>query len=77
VDLERLKEWLSVFQDFLVMAIATFIAVFGTLRIHEPTVLAIVLGFAGTLLGVPAFKRFDTRRRNSSEDGEDKWSHLP
>jgi len=67
VDPERLTQWVSVFRDFLVIAVATFIAVFSTLRIHEPTVLAVVLGFAGTLFFGPAFKRLDERRRRDED----------
>lgn len=80
MDPSRLKEWISIARDAIIVALGTFLAIYAVATIHEATVLGIVLGFSGTLLGVPAALRLDQVRRKQNGNGnerEDRWSHLP
>lgn len=80
MDPERLTQWQQIIRDFVILGLAIFVAVFGVTSIHDPTVLGITLGFAATLLGVPAALRLDQSRRKNGENGNghsDRWSGLP
>ncbi len=75
---ERLAAWISILRDIVIVFLAAFMLVFATTWIHDPTVLAIVIGGGLALLGVPAALRVDSRRRNTDEgQDDDRWSHLP
>ncbi len=71
VDPEALNAWRDIFRDFTIIALAAFSTIFGVIVIHDPTLLGIVLGFAATLLGVPAAVRLDAARRRSESRAAD------
>ncbi len=77
---ETLKAWIPLFRDIIIVLLAAFMLVFGTTWVHDPTVLAVVVGGALALLGIPAALRVDAQRRQTQEradDETDRWSHLP
>jgi hypothetical protein len=69
---ELVESWLRVARDLGALVGAMFLLGYGTIRVHEPTALAIVLGTGAGLLGTPMFLRLDSRRRdsNTSNEGE-------
>ena len=79
---ETLAAWLPIIRDLVIVLLGAFLLTFGTLRIHDATVLGIVLGAGLTLLGAPAAFRVDAIRRKEISEKEarlddDRWSHLP
>lgn len=68
---EKLSLWVPIFKDLAMYALAIFVAIFSITTITEPTLLGIALGFAVTLFGVPAARRWDgSRRKNGNGNGE-------
>jgi uncharacterized membrane protein SpoIIM required for sporulation len=65
VEPEQLSQWVPIFADFATYAVAVFVAVFGVTTIADPTLLGVSLGFAATLFGAPAARRWDTSRRKN------------
>lgn len=57
--------WVSVLRDLVILAVASFIAVYETVAVHEPNIY--LLGLAGTLFGVPAALNLDALYRRGSE----------
>jgi hypothetical protein len=74
VDAERLSEWRPIIWDFATCAVAVFVAIFGVTTIRDPTVLGVALGFAATLFGVPAARRWDSSRRKNGGNGKERMT---
>ncbi len=64
------QSWLRVARDLGAILAAIFLLAYGTIRIHEPTSLALILGTGAGLLGTPMFLRLDSRRRDSNATNE-------
>lgn len=67
---EALRKWIRVLADLVVVLAATFMLVFGTTKITEPTRLTIVIGGALGLLGVPSGIRvFQVLKNGNGKNG--------
>lgn len=81
MDPEALNRWIPVLRDLAIVLVAIFMLLFGTIWVHEPSILTILIGGGLALLGAPAAIRADTRRKNGKPTGEmdkeDRWSHMP
>ena len=55
--------WQRIIRDFATIGLGVFLFVFGTLKVNDPTLLALMYGAGLTLLGLPAALRLDERRR--------------
>lgn len=81
MDPETLRVWRDVVLGFVLIALGVFVTVFAVVKIQDATRLGVVLGFAATLLGIPATVRLDAARRHQERDQEmsheDRWSGLP
>lgn len=87
---ERVRKWIYVFADLVVILVGAFMLLYGTTKVAEPGKLTLLIGGGLTALGIPVAHRFDIRRRNGNGNGkpsvapapetvskEDRWSHLP
>lgn len=80
MDPETVKRWTPVIRDTLFVLIAAFMFVYGTIYVHEPGRLTLILGAGLALLGAPPVFRVRDWVRNGNDDDtskEDRWSHLP
>ena len=58
---------LRIARDTVILALAVFVTVVAALRVHDPPSRLILLGFAASLLGLPATFRVAERRNNDKE----------
>lgn len=88
---ERVRKWIYVFADLVVILVGAFMLLYGTTRVADAGKLTLLIGGGLTALGIPVAHRFDIRRRNGNGNGthvtttpepvelskDDRWSHLP
>lgn len=56
---EQVEAWRRVFRDFLIVGIGAFMLIYGTIKVKDPTILALVLGGGLTAVGLPPMLRVD------------------
>lgn len=72
MDPVKIRSWQRVFRDFVVVSVGVFLLVYGTVRVHEPTALAIVLGAGLAACGLPPVLRADEWFRRTSDEESEK-----
>lgn len=65
---ENLDAWRRVFRDFLIVFIGAFMLIYGTTRVSDPAILALVLGGGLTAVGLPPALRLDEWRRAGRDE---------
>lgn len=62
------RAWQRVLRDFALIAIGSFLLIFGTIWVREPTRLGLILGAGMAMFGLPPFLRLDAKRRTDDEE---------
>lgn len=71
MDPDKFRSWQRVFRDFLCVLVGGFMLVYGTIYVHEPAVLAVVLGGGLAACGLPPVLRADEWfKRSSGEESK-------
>ncbi len=65
--------WITGFRDVLLVVVAAFMLVFGTIFVTNPALLALIIGGGLSAFGVPAALRLDSLRRRigTEQDAKD------
>lgn len=71
MDPDKFRSWQRVFRDFLCVSVGAFMLVYGTVFVHEPAVLAVVLGGGLAACGLPVGLRLDEWVKPSPEKKSD------